>query len=426
MSVLETWGERPDGSYYESSSISIWILMNTPHLFSAEIFASFKPAPSVEKPSMLAVWPSRAALDAGDSKRLRGKPGKMVKRMFPDMTPQDVEKFANWYSEKYASVEYELHVADDADSFDLAYSHDQADYKNPFTTNNRKSLATSCMRHSFNHEHPARAYASGDFNIVYLTDSYDRIAGRCVVRKEPPVSGPIYGVSESALDQIETYLNDNGVSDRGDWIGAKLERIEHGDGFIAPYLDLEPRALSDNGDCLVISTGGEIDANEYGGVLGHGMTCSDCDSHISEDEQYSSECGNGPFCENCYHERYQYCEVCDCDVSADSMVSYNVGSDNTEHCCDSCRDELATETESGNWWKNDEVLTTKSGIIISTEEYNDEYFTSDWNGEIYHNSDTVNTADGGTISKNELPDSYEEIDGIWHDMQLKLELEKTA
>jgi len=438
MLSLDKWGEIPSGVKHHSSAIRVKIFELSESDDARIILKAFQPAPSIEKPYMLAIWPSREAYDTGDAKRLRGKPGKMFKRMFPNSTPQDIEKFANWYSEKFASVEYTLHVAKDADSFELAYSGEQAEYKNPSTTNARKSLASSCMRHDFSFDHPSRAYASGDFEIVYLTDSSDRIAGRCVVCiSDGIVAGPVYGVSESAIDQIESHLNARSATMfdcGGSWEGATLVRSEHeGGGYIAPYLDRSPQSLTDNGTCLTIDPVGEIDASTYSGILNGGQCCSGCDCQIDDDEEYYSEHSDGPYCWGCYSERWTHCQECGCETDFDSMSSYQTltrssADEFTVDCCDSCRDIDATQTDiSGEYWHNDHVFETVDGHVISVRDYDDcGYFTSEWSGDIYPDDNMIETSKGEFVDKSELSDDWQEIDGIWHDMQLKLELESVA
>ena len=122
------------------------------------------------------------------------------------------------------------------------------------------------MRYDFDNlpAHPATAYASGDFEIVYTTDQDGYIASRCVVYLnedgDQKQAGPIYGVSEQALDIISNHLTAQNTNLDGLWDGAKLKRIPYGSsGFIAPYLDPEPRRLADDGDHLVVCHRGEID-----------------------------------------------------------------------------------------------------------------------------------------------------------------------
>jgi len=142
--------------------------------------------------------------------------------------------------------------------------------------------------------HPAEAYASGDFTIVYALDQNDLVAGRCVVytNNVPPQAGPVYGVSEQAIDCIEKRLAQMGARTGHDasWIGAWLKRVEYDGGFIGPYLDLTPQSLLDMDDHLEVSRMGDIDASQYNGILGgHHTSCSQCNENLSEDEYWYSE-----------------------------------------------------------------------------------------------------------------------------------------
>lgn len=217
------------------------------------------------------------AADFGRGRRTTGKIGKMLRRMFPDAKDVTIDRAVDAIKESWVfdTNMYTIHVSDEASEFAHAYSHTRAPDANLCTTTYRKSLSCSCMRNEFENlsNHPAEAYASGDFWIVYATDPDGFIAGRCVVRKDPCISGPIYGVNEIAVDVIEEHIKVklNGrvwCGEYGVWLGARLERIEYySDGFIAPYLDIEPKSLTDNGDYLVVCDYGEIDATDYEGVL---------------------------------------------------------------------------------------------------------------------------------------------------------------
>jgi len=210
------------------------------------------------------------------------KPARAFAIMFPELDHKQIIQLTDQYLERFAKRELFIREGSDAKDFVKAYSGEQAPTDNINTTYQRKSSASSCMRYSFDQlpVHPVTAYASGDFNMLWTEDKDGKIASRCVVRVMEDGAyrgGPIYGVSEQAIDILEHHINRTvGVcGSDGAWEDARLLRqpVEDDDeGFYAPYLDPEPRRLTDNGEYLVIQDGGEIDANSYQGILG-GESC---------------------------------------------------------------------------------------------------------------------------------------------------------
>ena len=260
--------------------------------------------------------------DKERDKRSWMKPGRAFRRMFPELSDVYLERLVDEFRERFTPANLTLHVGTKPHDFNFAYSREHAPYQNPHTTDGRKSLANSCMRYGFDNlpQHPAEAYASGEFKIVYTTDDNDRVASRCVVWCPPDgtfkvwQAAPIYGVNEHALDLVEKYLDENGATkyeDGSEWSGAKLKAIPHDRGYIAPYLDCNPRSLevSDCGKHLVCSRYGEIDASDYSGILGGpAYECTCCGGGISEEGAYYNGHCDGCFCEYCFSEENTFCE----------------------------------------------------------------------------------------------------------------------
>lgn len=46
-------------------------------------------------------------------------------------------------------------------------------------------------------------------------------------------------------------------------------------------------------------------------------TCEDCGDHISGDDAFFTDWGDGPYCEYCYQRMFAYCEHCLCDFARD-------------------------------------------------------------------------------------------------------------
>lgn len=410
-----------------------------------EIFAAFEPTVSIDNGAdMIALWSNAETRAIGITKRVKGKPGKMIKKMFPDIPDAILEKIVDSYRKKFSGAGLKLKSGESADDFKHAYSHDRADMQNPRTTCERKSLACSCMRHAFDHlpHHPAEAYASGDFRMCWVEDKSGRIAARAVVmikrggkEIDQPKFGPIYGVSEPAMDLIAHAMSKIGAefADDGDWKNARLESIEYQGGYIAPYLDISPRNLQDDGQYLRITRNGEIDASDYSGLLNSsGDECCDCGHHYdSESEGYRDDNGN-TYCDECYYNRFTYCENCESTVEqSDTSTVHSLdrhGYVNQECWCDDCRDRSAIHcADIDEYWQADHTYRAADGGYISAQQYNNgDYFMSDWDGEIYPDSDRAETDTGESVARHEIGGDHDwqlMPDGKWSKLQKEMNLE---
>ena len=365
------------------------------------------------------------------------KPARAFAIMFPELDHKQIIQLTDQYLERFAKRELFIREGSDAKDFVKAYSGAQAPTDNVSTTYQRKSSASSCMRYSFDQlpVHPVTAYASGDFNMLWTEDKDGKIASRCVVRVMEDGAyrgGPIYGVSEQAIDILEHHINRTGgeCGSDGAWEGARLLRqpVEDGDeGFYAPYLDPEPRRLTDNGEYLVIQEGGEIDANSYQGILGgEDCRCSSCNTGMSEDDSYYSEYRDEVFCNDCYYEDHFYCEYADGDYHIDQsyMVyvscSYNRGYEEervSDWAVEYGDDFVFCEGDNNHWHIDLAYFCEHEDVYISQRELdNGDYFISDWDLECYP-ADQMATLEGGeTVSIDEAEGDELELDrtdNIW-------------
>ena len=370
------------------------------------------------------------------------KPARAIKMMFPELDHKSLITITDAFLQEFAPRELTLHTSKDADEFAFAYAGEQSPSENIQTTSGRKSMASSCMRYDFDNlsAHPATAYASGDFTIIYTTDQKNLVASRCVVyykQGQPRQAGPVYGVSEQSIDMIEEYLHklkvtlyENGAC----WIGARLQRIEEDGGFLAPYLDLTPQSLTDTGDYLEVHRRGEIDASQYNGILGgHYTCCSQCSENLSEDEYWYSEYNDQHYCESCYYDEHSYCDYWQETVHNDQMITcWRVGY-NGQH--ESVRvyerivhdgDVFVECTDYEYWHIDDAVYCEYENNFISPDNIGD-YFTSDWDGELYPNDQECRLTDGDTVSKYELDEHpgiwQKNDDDEWEEVQEELELD---
>ena len=366
------------------------------------------------------------------------KPARAFSLMFPELEHKQIIQLTDEYLDRFATRKLFLKEGSDAKDFVKAYSWTQAPTDNINTTYQRKSSASSCMRYDFDHlpVHPVSVYASGDFKILWSEDADGKIASRCVVRVMPDGiyrGGPIYGVSEQAIDLLEHHIVATGgeYGCDGAWEGARLLRKpvdDDPDAFYAPYLDPEPRRLHDNGEYLVIQDDGEIDASQYSGILNdHACYCENCNAGLSEDEMYFSEYTECTYCNDCYYDEHFYCEYADADYHIDQsyMVYIPYGNRNGyteervsdwaveygDHFMFCENDDEYWHTELAYFCEHEDIYVSQRAIDAGT------YFISDWDFECYPIDQKAVTDSGDTVSIDEAKDDdleYDEENNIWN------------
>lgn len=375
--------------------------------------------PNIDKdePAAMFIYPDLAARDKGRSGRRGVRIGRALRRMFPQLLDFEIDSLVDTVKSNLMPREYTVHTGFNAKDFAKAYSHTQVAPENLDTGWHKKHSVNSCMRYKFDHmpNHPAEAYASGDFEVIWLEDSDGRIGGRVVVAKSKagveikPKAGPIYAVSEMAYKKLREFISfaEIELGDNQSWVGCQLKAIPYEDGYIAPYLDYEPRVLQEKyagGSSvtkLEISRDGDIDASQYNGLLMTGgcHCCLECGDSVDENYVYTRD--GDSYCENCYHSLFFCCEYCEEDMPRNEereVNTVNRWGNNQQSWCEHCATHHAVETESGESWDEDHVYTTGDGIVISQDEYDNDYFMCDLVEEIYHNDQSNDLSCGGRAS----------------------------
>lgn len=443
--VLKEWG--PFGSITDYSTEDVRLFKWFTTYFYAH-YAESDPDPDCFPNSVLkwqrrltAFQPIRSKLKYGsmsiyksldmriDDRHTVMKPGRAISTMFPELEHKQVILLVDDFLKEFVPRTLTISVAKDRAAFKLAYGGTQSPMENIQTTHNRKSSASSCMRYDFDHLdcHPAEAYASGDFIVVMALDQKGLVAGRCVVYTGDdcigPQAGPIYGVSEQALDMIEDHLGEmDAETDTPHWGAARLLAIPaNGDnegGYIAPYLDTEPCMLevTSDGAYLVQDDTGSIDASNYSGVLGgYENYCNCCGEGLAEYESMWSEYCETDFCEDCWHNEHFHCEYSEESHHNDEAV--------TAYRLDrkGIKEELRVSEWSvnqgdcfvmcvgGEHWHIDDVQYCEGDDEWISPEDIDDYFRSDWDEELHLIVAMCTLVDGDTVSKQELNDD----DGTW-------------
>lgn len=375
--------------------------------------------PNIDKdePAAMFIYPDLAARDKGRSGRRGVRIGRAIRKMFPELLDHEIDQLVDTIKSKLMPREYTVHTGFSAKDFAKAYSHTQVAPENLDTNWHKKHSVNSCMRYKFDHmpNHPAEAYASGDFEIIWLEDFGGRIGGRVIVAKAragveiKPKAGPIYAVSEMAYKKLREFISfaEIELGDNQSWVGCQLKAIPYQNGYIAPYLDYEPRQLEEKyaGGSKVtkleISRGGDIDASQYNGLLMTGGCCSCLECGDSVDEGYVYTRDGDSYCENCYYSLFFCCDYCEEDMPRDEereVYTVNRWGNNPQAWCEHCATHHAVETESGESWDEDHVYTTGDGTVISQDEYDNDYFMCDLVEEIYHNDESVDLSCGGRAS----------------------------
>ena len=448
--VLKAWGNYDDVDMFrarDNTFIAWWdraflqVTGNTCTTYKPEIRGSLRLrcfAPRRSKRFAPKITMYQSARDRFEREReVAMKPARAFSMMFPELEHKQVIELTDMYLNRFAIRKLFLREGTDAADFVKAYSWTQAPTDNINTTYQRKSSASSCMRYDFDHlpVHPVSVYASGDFKMLWSEDADGKIASRCVVRVMPDGiyrGGPIYGVSEQAIDLLEHHISANGgeYGCDGAWVGARLVRKpvdDDEDSFYAPYLDPEPRRLHDDGEYLVISSDGEIDANGYQGTLGvYECQCDNCGCGLSEDDYYFSEYTECRYCSDCYYEEHFYCDYADADYHLDQSYVVNVPCNNRSGYCEERVSDWAVEygdqfmlcEDDNEYWhidlayycEDEDRYISQSGIDKG------HYFISDWDSEVYAADQKAITHVGDTISIGEAESDeleLDETDNIW-------------
>ena len=449
--VLKAWGNYDDVDMFrnrDDTFISWWdraflkvtgnlCIANKPEVKGTLRLRCFAPRRSKRFAPKITMYQS--ARDRFEREReVAMKPARAFAMMFPELEHKQIIELTDMYLNRFAVRKLFIKEGTDAKDFVKAYSWTQAPTDNINTTYQRKSSASSCMRYDFEHlpVHPVTAYASGDFKILWTEDADGKIASRCVVRVMSDgqyKGGPIYGVSEQAIDMLEHHIKStpNGeYGADGAWVGARLLRQpteDDPDAFYAPYLDPEPRRLTDDGEYLVIDDCGEIDASQYSGVLNdHTCYCDNCNTGLSEDEMYFSEYTECTYCNDCYYDEHFYCEYADADYHIDQSymvyVPYGNRSGYTEervsdwaveygdHFMFCENDDEYWHTDLAYFCEHEDIYISQRGIDAGT------YFISDWDFECYPDDQMATTDTGDTVSIQEAKDDdleYDETNNIW-------------
>lgn len=361
---------------------------------------AFDPDVSTHDKGQLAIWSDLEKRKRGI--RTSGRVHKMVRKMLPEAY---VEPVGDMLREKYIKDFSGLKVFRSQESKDFAevYRRNIADTTNPNFNEYVKPLNCSCMRYPFDGmpAHPAEAYASGDFEIVWAATGRESVVhARAVVGKNGTY-GPIYTTSDAATELLQKFFKKEGINRAtyAAWNGLQLKLIPHHNHYIAPYLDVEPRQMDSEG----VLGSGKFYLNSTNGysVRDGGVRCSCCGDEVDEDDLYSVS--NGDVCDHCRENEYFYSEY-------DDEYYPNAEGSETVYIREGiCETWTEAQTENHAQWceQDGQYWISNQTVELANGDYAPEHrtFVSDGDGDTYHIEDRKEMPCGCVVSEREYEDA---------------------
>lgn len=337
-------------------------------------------------PHISVVNPQEVAYYQSVDKLIRGietrtKPGRFLAKFFPNLTPDEVRTYANDYL--VATAPKQLHFARTMEEIITAIDEGPSE---SCQTRGYYDKATDERPWYAGHIHPAACYASGDFEVAYITDNNkpaslvdlhagtQRITARTICNAKNKTVARIYGDSGKMLPlltsagytQVERAL-----------VGCRLLKIENeeGAGWIMPYVDA---GIGSGGGSLEVDDYYDHDSGrEYWMLVrpenGTYSTYEGYDKKgvlEGDDESY--------YCERCnaahdseddlrysHYEGIHYCSECEDDFVSAVVRVTRYGRD-----YDMVLEDNAIEID-GDWYANDDELLARCNFAqcIHCEEW---------------------------------------------------------
>lgn len=327
----------------------------------------------------------RTEADRKRDRRTTMKPGKAFRLMFPALSDKDVAIITEAWIELTSPRKLTLHVSKSREAFAEAYDGDRSSYRNPVTTGERKSLATSCMQHvgrdvmvdgASVYTSVGEVYASGDFTIAYLKDKDGLIAGRVVysdVDDEPCFAGPLYGACEQSLDELQSHLDDVGAKYHVEgWDGLRFNMIGGSDNPLAPYVDGDVGGNPSRcGNYIILERwGGQYGFESTDGHVSSTLYCEGCEEGLHEDQAYTTDYGY--YCEGCFDETYVVLENGDTVLREDAVEAFHVNWRGTVSTSLIHQDESVYCEALDQYWHVDDVTVDEDGFSTPTHLLPDE------------------------------------------------------
>lgn len=322
-----------------------------------------------------------AAKGAGDI-QTRIKPGKYLAQFYGDVfDAPTIARLAAEFSTQYGEANVLL-FADTAEEIARVYEHGPH----------------SCMAYPASHFdsaiHPCSIYAAGDLAVAYM-ERNGSITARALVWPAKKLFGRVYGDDTRLCDLLETAAYTSGSLN-----GARMLRIEEGNGFVAPYVD-GCCSAGDNGTHLILGGHG-VNCENQNGLSGSNLQCHDCNTEIDEDDCRSDDNGYS-YCDDCYSDQFGYCERLEEECSRDDMAQVIVslsGRNRTQSWGERAVSRFASTCDAtGDLYADDLIVTLEDGTSWNQEYFEENGFVCDGSGGLYSYADLVTLEDGTSWSK---------------------------
>ena len=339
---------------------------------------STNPTANNRLPHISVVNPQEVAYYQSVDKLIRGietrtKPGRFLAKFFPNLTPDEVRQYANDYL--VATAPKQLHFARTME--DIITAIDEGPSESCQTRGYYVKTPDERPWYA-GHIHPAACYASGDFEVAYITDNNkpasikdlhagaQRITARAICNTTNKTVARIYGdaakllplLTNAGYTQVERAL-----------VGCRLLKIgnENGSGWIMPYVD---GGIGSGGGSLDVDDYYDADSGKsywmlvrpdtgnystYDGYNKKGVleddepqhTCPRCNAaHDDEDDISYSD-----------YENEHYCSECEDDFVRAVVNTGRFGLDYDVVLIDN-----AIEID-GDWYANDDDLLARCGFV---------------------------------------------------------------
>ena len=174
-------------------------------------------------------------------------PGKAFRKIFNNFHDMGIESLVDLYKLEFGPEEISFHRSKDPEAFSQVYRMTKSSRRSNFrTTMWDKSLANSCMQKKYPayKHHPAFAYGSGDFEIVWGENRQGQLCCRAVILSKENSHFPKYATSKQALLEINEQLEGTERVDKVKEGHASLLMVNptnssyHRNSYLMPYVDV--------------------------------------------------------------------------------------------------------------------------------------------------------------------------------------------
>lgn len=355
------------------------------------LHALHDPHISEEDPTMLAYTQSVDKLRRNIQTRTR--PGKYLHKFYPELTAEDVKKYAEAFAAHGKTPELKFIENDDPDGWEDIYE------RGP----------TSCMQG----ESCVKVYArpGNHLRLAYLEEDGEVVA-RAIVRTDLNQYVRAYPRTDSEAGQImhtrmvET-LTQAGFA-YGNLDGIHINTWEDDGRWVAPYIDSgrnggqcgelrykKPEVTGQTPEYFVLGQG-DFELDETSGYArGGGEPCDICGDRMDEDDSNWVESTEQTVCQHCLDHRFTYAygrryqdyypedEVVYCESDGESYYIPTLGYHDIAECC-----------RTGNYYSTDDMVCLDHG--------SDE-------GEYCHVDEAKQLPDGTWCLDREYDDLMEEL-----------------